>query len=137
MTILNRGSTVKVEVATAIEELKRQFDEGSLSVREDGQGGAYVVVEPVHLGARFTPSATWLGFHIPAQYPYADIYPVFMGANVRRTDNVAFVAPITAGHQFESRPAIQISRRNGAAQSGLQKATTKILKILDFLEKLA
>lgn len=127
---------MKVEVTTAIEELKRQFDTSTLTVREDGQGGAYVVMEPVELGVRFQPSATWVGFQIPAQYPYADIYPVFIGTDVQRADGVAFQAPVTPGHSFEGRGAIQVSRRSAAAQSGSQKAVAKILKVLDFLEKL-
>src|SRR5208337_3142513 len=124
---------MKVEVSTGIEELKRQFELSSFTVREDGQGGAYVLMEPVSLGPRYKPAATWMGFQIPAQYPYADIYPVFIGANIARFDGVAFAAPVTNGHSFEGRPAIQVSRRSGAAQNGLQKATAKILKILDFL----
>jgi hypothetical protein len=127
---------MKVEVATAIEQLKRQFRDSSFIVREDGQGGAYVVVDPVFLGLRYRPESTWIGFQIPAQYPYADIYPVFIGGECRRVDQVAFAAPITVGHQFEGRGAIQVSRRSGAAQSGSQTAAAKILKVLDFLHRL-
>jgi hypothetical protein len=127
---------MKVEVSNGIEELKRQFTASSFTVREDGQGGAYVVIEPVSLGARFKPENTWLGFQIPAQYPYADIYPVFIGAESARVDGVPFAAPVTPGHHFEGRAALQVSRRSGAAQNGLQKVTAKILKVLDFLEKL-
>jgi hypothetical protein len=127
---------MKVEVSGAIEELKRQFSPSFFTVREDGQGGAYVVIEPVTLGPKYKPADTWVGFQIAAQYPYADIYPVFIGGDVVRADGVAFVAPVTPGHHFEGRPAIQVSRRNSAAQNGLQKAPAKILKILDFLVKL-
>lgn len=127
---------MKVEVSSGIEELKHQFGSSTFTVREDGQGGAYVLMEPVSLGPRYRPEATWIGFQIPAQYPYADIYPVFIGADVVRIDGAAFAAPVTPGHQYEGRPAIQVSRRNGAAQGGLQKATAKLLKILDFLDKL-
>jgi hypothetical protein len=127
---------MKVEVSAGIEELKRQFSTSSFGVREDGQGGAYVVMEPVTLGPKYRPAATWVGFQIPAQYPYADIYPVFIRGDVVRADGVAFVAPVMPGHHFEGRPAIQLSRRNSAAQSGLQKVPAKILKVLDFLEKL-
>lgn len=125
---------MKVEVSTGIEELKQQFSSSSFTVREDGHGGAYVVLEPVSIGSRYRPENTWIGFQIPAQYPYADIYPVFIGGGVARVDGVAFTAPVTPGHQFEGRAAIQVSRRSGAAQNGLQKVTAKILKILDFLE---
>lgn len=127
---------MKVEVSNGIEELKRQFNSASFAVREDGQGGAYVVMEPITLGPKFRPATTWVGFQIPAQYPYADIYPVFIGANVARANGVAFTTPVTPGHHFEGRPAIQVSRRNSSAQSGLQRVGTKILKVLDYLEKL-
>jgi hypothetical protein len=127
---------MKVEVSSGIEELKRQFGASTLTVREDGQGGAYVVMEPVTLGPKYKPEVTWVGFQIPAQYPYADIYPVFIGGNIARANGTPFNAPVTPGHHFEGRPAIQVSRRNSAAQSGLQKVGAKILKVLDFLERL-
>lgn len=127
---------MRTEVTAAIEELKRQFPESVFTASEDGQGGAYVFMEPVVLGARYEPEGNWLGFQIPAQYPYADIYPMFMGADCHRKDGVGFTAPVTLGHNFQGRPAIQISRRSGAAQNGGQKATAKVLKVLDFLRTL-
>jgi hypothetical protein len=127
---------VRTEVATGIDELKRQFSASALTAREDGQGGAYVIIEPIALGPRYTPNASWIGFHMTAQYPYSDIYPVFIGADVSRADGIPFAAPITHGHQFEGRAAIQVSRRNNSAQSASQRAASKLLKILDFLEKL-
>jgi len=127
---------MKVEVTMAIDELKRQFSDSAFIIREDGQGGAYVVMEPVPIGSRYTPASTWFGFHIAAQYPYSDIYPIFIGANVSRIDGQVFNAPVTAGHHFEGRPALQVSRRNTTAPVRGQKATGKVLKVLDFLEKL-
>ncbi len=126
---------MKTEVSTAIEELKRQFPTAAFTVWEDGQGGARVLMEPVAIGSKYRPSDTWIGFQIPAQYPYADIYPVFIG-NVARLDGRPFVAPVTPGHNFEGRPALQVSRKNSAAQRGLQKAVAKVLKVLAFLENL-
>jgi len=127
---------MKTEVASAVEELKRQFPDATVVTVEDGQGGAYVVMENMVLDSRFNPSTTWIGFHIPPLYPYADIYPVFMGDEVVRVDGKAFEAPVTRGHAFQGRSAIQVSRRNGAAQAGLQKATAKILKVLHYLNQL-
>jgi len=127
---------MKVEVSKGIEELKCQFSSSTFTIAEDNQGGAHVIIENVPLGSRYRPDHTWMGFHIPAQYPYADIYPVFVGAEINRVDSVPFVAPVTRGHQFQRRPAIQVSRRNGAAQNGSQKVTAKILKILDFLARM-
>ena len=130
-----RGDGVKAEVGEAIEELKRAFPSSELTFREDGKGGARVVVESVVIGSRYEPEQSWLGGHITAQYPYADIYPVFMDAAVSRRDGKAFEAPITEGHSFCGRPAIQISRRNTRIQNSGQTAVAKFLKILDFLEK--
>jgi hypothetical protein len=127
---------MKVEVSVAIDQLRRQFPDATLMATEDGQGGAHVFVEPIELGARYAPNATWLGFQIPAQYPYADVYPVFMGGDVKRTDGISFAAPVTNGHTFQGRAAIQISRRSPAAQMGTQTATSKVLKVLDFLRTL-
>src|SRR5882762_3272328 len=112
---------MKVEVSNGIEELKQQFAASAFTVREDGQGGAYVVIEPVSLGPRYRPENTWVGFQIPAQYPYADIYPVFIGAEITRSDGAAFAASVTQGHRFEGRAAIQVSRRSGAAQKVCKK----------------
>ena len=127
---------MKIEVSKAIDELKCQFG-NAITARDDNQGGAYTIIEQVSLGENFIPRETWVGFHIPAQYPYSDIYPIFISNDVKRNDGVAFEAPITPGHNFEGRSAIQISRRNNAAQNGLQRATTKVLKVLAFLESLS
>ena len=69
---------MKVEVSTAIEELKRQFSGSALTVRDDAQGGAYVVMEPFELGPKFQPAdhlgrfsdsgAVSLCRHIPGFY---------------------------------------------------------------------
>ena len=127
---------MKVEISVAIEELKHQFHLSTFNIREDEQGGAYVIMEPLEISEKFQPNETWVGFQIPAQYPYADIYPIFIGGDVKRVDGRAFEAPVTNGHSFEGRTAIQVSRRSSATQNGMQKATSKILKVLDFLEKL-
>ena len=127
---------MKQDVAKAIEELKRAFPSSEVSTREDGDGGAYVIVEDAELGSRYEPSPTWLGGHIPALYPYADIYPIFIADNVRRVDGVAFKAPVTHGAQFLDRPAIQVSRRNNHTQHYPQTAVAKFVKVLRFLEEL-
>lgn len=124
------------EVTNAIVELENQFGASKVIVNDDGQGGARIVIESISIGKKYSPDSTWVGFHITAQYPYADIYPVFIGGDVKRVDGAIFSAPITHGYTFEDRSAIQISKRNSAAGNGKQKATLKILKIIDFLETL-
>ena len=127
---------MKQEVANAIEELKRSFPSSDLCSREDGDGGAYVIVEDVAIGPRYQPSSTWLGGHITALYPSADIYPMFIAGNVRRVDGVAFEPPVIPGAQFLERPALQVSRRNNHRQHYPQTAVAKFVKVLHFLEEL-
>ena len=127
---------MKPAVASAIEALKGAFPSSIVHSREDGHGGAYVRVETVSIGSRYRPSSTWVGGHISALYPYADIYPLFIADNVRRADGVAFQPPVTPGARFLERPAIQISRRNNRTQHYPQTAVAKFVKVLHFLEHL-
>ena len=122
-------------VSKAIEELKVQFAPATVIASEDGNAGAYVVIEGVELGDHFVPPRTWMGGHITAQHPYADIYPVFIGNEVRRADGQAFAPPVTPG-SFNGRPAWQVSRRSPGAQADQQKASTKFLKVIHFLQSL-
>ena len=101
---------MKQEVSNAIEELAEAFQCSKITSKEDEQGGAFVIIETVPIGERFMPTFTWMGGHITAFYPYADIYPMFIDAGVRRLDGENFEPPITIGHNFLDRPAIQISR---------------------------
>lgn len=126
---------MKKEVADAIDELKKKFPNSAVTVEDDGTGGARVILESVEIGERFAPTRTWLGAHIPALYPYADIYPVFMAPEVIRMDGIAFMPPITPNANFAGRAAWQISRRNNLAQQYPQPAYAKFLKVIDFLQK--
>lgn len=125
---------MKFEVSQAIEELRRKFPGCELTFEDDGSGGARVLIENVDVGPKLSPSQTWLGGHITGLHPYADIYPLFMGAEVTRANGQPFAVPITSGHSFRGRPAHQISRRNNQMQSMGQPAYTKFLKVLDFLK---
>ena len=124
------------DVLAAVEELKRAFAPSELTVVPDGQGGARVIVEEIDLGERFQPQRTWMGGHINALYPSADIYPVFVAADVRRSDGKPFEVPITPGASFLDRPALQISRMNNQIHLAPQSAVTKFHKILHFLATL-
>lgn len=124
-------------VAEAVEALQKAFPDSVVDIKDDGSGGAYVIVESVTLGPKFIPQTTWIGGHIPPQFPYADIYPVFMGANVRFASGAPFVSPITPNHTFCGRVALQISRRTNRLEPTLQTAVCKIQKVLYWLTQQA
>jgi|SRR6266850_715958 len=127
---------MKPEVSAAIEDLRAQFGNDAVTSVDDTVGGAYFFIEGVDLSDKFVPRKTWIGGRIVDGYPYADIYPVFIGGDVRRADGRAFEPPITAGHTWQGRPAIQISRANRNVQVSPQTARSKVLKVLHFLETL-
>lgn len=124
------------EVTKAIEQLKCAYSLSAVIACDDGAGGARVIVEEVDLGPRFEPRITWMGGHITGLYPYADIYPVFIDAGVCRVDGKPFEAPVTPGHNFQGRPALQVSRVNRQVQCTPQTAVIKFSKIVEFLDSL-
>lgn len=124
------------DVSQAIDELKRAYPDSTVTIVDDGQGGAYVIIETVDLGPRFNPQTSWMGGHIAALYPAADIYPVFIDACVTRADGKPFEAPVTPNATFQGRPALQVSRVNHQIHLAPQTAVMKFAKIRHFLETL-
>lgn len=124
---------MKSTVEAAVLGLREAFPQVEITVDEDGAGGAYVIVESVSLGPKFVPEQSWMGAHLPAQVPYADVYPVFIGGEVARADGTAFAAPITAGHNFRGRPALQVSRRTNRLDPNVQTPAMKFQKVLHWL----
>jgi len=120
-------------VEKAIEQLRQTFPQSEVSAEPDSNGGAYVFVSPIDIGAKFAPRQTWMGAHLPPQLPYADVYPLFIGGDVLRTDGRSFVAPISPT-SFQGRGALQISRRSNRHDPQRQSAATKFLKVLHWLE---
>jgi hypothetical protein len=121
------------EVRQAIDEIRDALPNAEVNViREDGQGGALVVVDPVELGGVYTHETTWIGFHITFQYPYSDCYPHFVRGDLGRVDGGALgeaTSPIT----WEERSAIQLSRRSNNLNPATDTAVTKLLKVLAWL----
>lgn len=124
---------MKAAVEKALADLRTQFAGHQISVEEDGGGGAYFVIEGVDVGPGFTPCTTWLGGHITAAFPFADIYPMYMDGGLRRTGGKEFAAPVAQIPGWRGRPALQVSRINRSAASAPQSATFKVNRVLEFL----
>lgn len=119
-------------IVEAIEEIRATFEGATISVREDGEGGAYVRVDPVDPGAPYAQRATWIGFRITAQYPYADVYPLFVRHDLTRADG----QPLGEGmglSNFDGQPAIQVSRRSNHLNPATDTAAIKVLKVLAWM----
>ena len=116
-------------VALAIDEIRVSFAGANIGIKEDGEGGAFVRVEPVDPGVPFARRETWIGFRITAQYPYADVYPHFVRPDLSRVDGQPLGEAMSPG-SFDGQPAIQVSRRSNHLNPATDTAALKTLKVL-------
>lgn len=138
---------MKSAVAGAIEELRVAFPDCAVTFAEDGEGGASVRIDPVDIGPGFEPRRTWIGFHITWPYPDADVYPLFIDAQVKYVGSRpaanthpggALPVPMSRGATMPGfeKPAIQISRRSNRRDPETDSAARKALRVIDFLRTL-
>ncbi len=125
---------LKTEVRQAIDEVRDQFSGYTVTEREDGDGGAFVIVEGLDPGPAYKQRETWVGFRIGFQYPHADVYPHYVRGDLERVDGKGFGDGITRGHTFERRAAIQLSRRSNRLDANTDTAVLKLLKVMQWLE---
>ena len=71
-------------------------------------------------------------FAISFQYPYADIYPLFVRPDLTRADGQPHGEGITPA-SFESEPALQLSRRSNHLNPEVDTATLKVTKVIEWL----
>ena len=124
---------LKPAVTRGIEEITARFAGHAVHIREDGAGGAYVIIDEVELGPLYIQPTTWMGSHLDFNYPYSDTYPHFVRGNLARVDGRGLgdgAQPTT----WEERPAIQLSRRSNHLDATIDRADLKFLKVLDWLQ---
>jgi hypothetical protein len=135
---------MKPDVAKAVAELKEGLPQHEVHVREDSDGGAFVLVEGMEIGDGFAPNISWIGFQITFAYPDADVYPHFLDPQVRYVGQGAapnqhaegnLPTAMTRGAMLPGfdRPAIQVSRRSNHRCVATDSALQKLLRIVAFL----
>ena len=135
---------MKREVREAIAEVEAAFPGHAIGVKDDPDGGGFVLVEDLEIGAAFEPNRAWVGFHITFAYPDADVYPHFLNAQVRyvgsaetpnRHPDGDLPHAMTRGATMPGfdLPAIQVSRRSNRRDADTDTAEQKLLRILEFL----
>lgn len=118
-------------VAEAVDAVRIHFAGHPVEVTSDGAGGATVVIDGVDVGPRYTPSTTWLGFHVSSAYPAADVYPHRVGL-LQRVDGRPH-GPAIQVVPWEGRPSLQISRRSTRWNPTVDSAANKAERILTWL----
>lgn len=131
----SEGPTTRITeaVARAIEELKETFPDATVNVTPDGEGGAYVTVDPVPLSDVYQQVETWIGARITFQYPFCDVYPLYVREDLTRRDKAALGEAISTGVRFNERMAVQLSRRSKHWNAAVDTAALKFLKALSWL----
>jgi hypothetical protein len=124
-------SALAPQVGGAVAAVREHFAGFTVEVVPDGSGGAFVTVENIPVGTRYTPPVTWLGFQINAAYPASDVYPHFCGP-ITRTDGQAHGQGISTA-TWRDRPALQLSRRSNGWNPAVDNATLKAEKVITWL----
>lgn len=122
-------------VVEAIEEIRATFETSMVTVKEDNEGGAFVRIDPVDPGAPYIQRQTWIGFRITAQYPYADVYPLFVRNDLSRADGAALGEGMAPNNSFDGESAVQVSRRSNHLNPATDTAVIKVLKVLEWMAK--
>ena len=119
-------------VQEAIAEIRHTWPAAAVTAKDDGEGGAYVRIEPIDPGAPYVQRETWIAFRITAQYPYADVYPLFVRPDLTRTDGQPLGEALTLT-PFDGEPAIQVSRKQNHLDPTADTAAIKVLKVIKWL----
>jgi hypothetical protein len=125
---------VTPEVAAAVEEIRDSFPEAEVTAVGDADGGAFVKVDSIGLGAPYSQSETWVKFQITFQYPHSDVYPHFVRPDLSRIDGQSLgegMTPVQSAGDNE--PAIQISRRSNRLNPASDTAALKLIKVRAWL----
>ena len=124
------------EVQQAIAEIQQAFPAHTVEVEAEAQGGAHVIVHDLVIGEQYVPFTTWIGFTISYQYPYADVYPHYLDAGLRRVDGLVQGAGLQFPVNWRNRQVIQVSRRSNRWNAAIDTAATKLTKVLTWLGSL-
>ena len=126
------------EVVEALEQLTESFPDAVVTHREDGAGGAFVKVDPLTLGDRFSLRSTWVGFHLVYSYPEAQVYPHFCSPGLTLQDGT----PLQPGDGFQqtawgpegaTEQVTQLSRTSRQWDPMNDTAASKLHRVLDWL----
>jgi hypothetical protein len=131
---------VKPAVEQAVADLRASFPD-AVRVLEDADGGAFVIVDALDIGAGFSPSTSWVGFHITWGCPEPDVYPHFIDLAVTYVGSQQapnqfpegnLPAPLTRNAMMPgfNVPAIQVSRRSNRHNPATDTPLSKLFRVL-------
>ena len=122
------------QVAQAVEEIRCCFPEAEVVARANQDGGCVVTINPIDVGSKYEPQLTWMKFEIAYMYPHADVYPLFLSPELRRTDGNPHGEGITLAELYRE-PALQLSRRSNGLNPLIDTAALKITKVIQWFRE--
>jgi hypothetical protein len=123
------------EVQQAIAELKAAHGDDAVVSTPDGEGGAYVIVNNVGMGDKYTPAKCWCGFRITYMYPESEVYPHFFHPDLKRVDGNPFGSGFSINTQWNGLNTVQVSRRSNHWNAALDTAKIKIDKVIKWMKE--
>ena len=121
------------DVEEAVAEICAAFSDNVVQVVAAADGGAEVTVERADLGERYEPRETFVGFRIPGSYPFSQVYPHFLRADLAKADGTALPNPGMTPNQWRGQPAIMVSRSSRNWDPNRDTALGKLHKVLDWV----
>jgi hypothetical protein len=119
-------------VANGIVELRQEF--GAVAAASTGDGGAHVTVEHVALPETLSKPNCWVGFALPYNYDDVQVYGHFVPADLCYADGRSLAGQgLQTGQVWQEQAAIKISRNSPRWRSGVDSATLKLLKVIEWL----
>ena len=125
---------MKPEVSQAVDQLRACFPDATIEARSSDDGGAFVTIDSIDPGPAYAPRTTWLKFAVSYQYPYADVYPLFVRPDLIRSDGHPHGEGIALA-SFDDEPALRLSRRSNRLNPLTDTAALKVTKVLEWLRE--
>jgi hypothetical protein len=119
---------IGLELRRAVDAVGAAFPHAEVDTAPDDANGLFVVVSEVPVGEHYIPGNTWLGFQLNSEYPYSDVYPLYIG-RVERIDGAAHGEGVQAV-DWRERAALQLSRRSNRWNPQRDTASLKVQKVL-------
>ncbi len=129
---------MKEAVQTALAAIVERYGAERIRSVPDGQGGAWVEVSDVDLGDTYRQATTYVIVLLPFNLPNADVYPVYVGADLTRSDGAGLGEGFSATSVSwpgdpQPRSATHVSRRTRRSDFTRQTALQKVEKVIDWI----
>jgi hypothetical protein len=138
---------MKPDALEAVAEIERAAIGSGVRSEPDSDGGAYVVIDGVDVGESFDLPLTWIGFHVVWTYPEDDVYPYFIGSELKyvgakptpnQSPDGNLPEALVRGQEMPGfkLAAIQVSRRSNRRNAETDSALLKTMRVIEFLRSL-